>query len=82
MPRMWQRIKKNIYNLQRHFKSIHREKKVECPICNKKFADRYNMEEHKKGFHLKISPFACEKCGTGFTKKYKRDKHALRCTGD
>ena len=82
MPYMWQRIQKK-YNLQRHFKGlIHWEKKVECPICNKKFAERYDMEEHKKGFYLKIRPFTCEKCGKGFTKKHKRDKHALRCTED
>ena len=42
---------------------------MECPICDKKFAERYNMEEHKKGFYLKIRPFTCEKCDKGFTKK-------------
>lgn len=43
-----------------------------CPICNRPFKNRSNMNKHKK-LHNNMRPFVCDKCGNSY-----RQKHALK----
>lgn len=43
-----------------------------CPICNRPFKNRSNMNKHKK-LHNSLRPFVCDKCGNSY-----RQKHALK----
>ena len=74
------------YNLQRHIKRYHQEKKFTCDICSKKFADKSAIDRHLKTHDMK---FECdiENCGKKFSRetsllihKAKHESKKLICT--
>ena len=40
--------------------------KLECPICNRSFKDKYGLEKHVKIFHSDETPHQCTECSKAF----------------
>lgn len=56
------------YHMKAHFKPF------ECHICKKKFSEERYFKEHKLN-HKTANPFACKKCGRGYTRKTSLHRH-------
>jgi len=46
-----------------------------CPICNKNFDRRSNLNKHIRCVHMNLKPFQCDTCGTKFGQKSSLEKH-------
>jgi KRAB domain-containing zinc finger protein len=54
------------------------EKTFECEVCNKAFATKNDLKNHKAR-HVNVRNFQCDLCTKTFKTKHDRDKHAKRC---
>lgn len=66
---------KSHINLERHLFTLHAPgTEFGCTVCNAQCASesifQLHMESHEEG-----KPFACDKCGKEFTRKYHLDRH-------
>lgn len=56
-------------NTQLRFKSVpgllYLDRHVYCPICNKKFVNRYNLKVHIRDKHETLEILQCMVCGKG-----------------
>eukprot|EP00179_Madagascaria_erythrocladioides_P010234 CAMPEP_0198307680 /NCGR_PEP_ID=MMETSP1450-20131203/505_1 /TAXON_ID=753684 ORGANISM="Madagascaria erythrocladiodes, Strain CCMP3234" /NCGR_SAMPLE_ID=MMETSP1450 /ASSEMBLY_ACC=CAM_ASM_001115 /LENGTH=691 /DNA_ID=CAMNT_0044010277 /DNA_START=143 /DNA_END=2217 /DNA_ORIENTATION=- len=50
-------------------KAEKRERRWECPECQERFPNGYNLRRHQAGVHKKQRLFSCELCGKSFTQK-------------
>lgn len=49
-----------------HMRTKHTEEKFECNDCKLKFQFKHSLEYHINKVHLKIKPYACDKCSKSF----------------
>ncbi|KAK7078025.1 hypothetical protein SK128_021517 [Halocaridina rubra] len=64
--------------LKTHVSNVHLKiKRFECPVCQKKFAQRYSLTDHER-IHKQIAPedkHACTVCGKTFIRKNHLRRH-------
>ena len=53
----------NFRTLERHRKTYHKPKDLQCPHCDKKYKEAENLENHVAVQHKGKSAFQCEICG-------------------
>ena len=63
--------------LDKHFHSVHDEKKFQCELCDHISANAQNLKYHVNTVHLKLKPYFCEKCGKSFVQKRRLEEHIL-----
>jgi KRAB domain-containing zinc finger protein len=76
-------------NLELHNKTHEKEKRLECPRCDKKFGKKhhlsrhiFNLHETKKATlgHTKGERFECRRCDKKFVRKHLLTKHIITHT--
>lgn len=45
-----------------------------CEICNKAYAEKYDLKMHKR-IHNNIRPFQCSECDKSFTQRCQLESH-------
>lgn len=54
---------------------LHGERKLSCPICDRKFHFTQNYKRHMRRKHSSENPFLCEMCGEAFVTEQLRTIH-------
>lgn len=68
---------KSHINLERHLFTLHApSKEFACTVCNATCVTQEIYQMHVDS-HEEGKPFACDKCGKEFTRKYHLDRHLL-----
>ena len=63
--------------LDKHFHSVHGQKKFQCELCDHISANAQNLKYHVNTVHLKLKPYCCEKCGKSFVQKRRMEEHII-----
>ena len=71
----------NLMESKHNIKDNHRDKRIQCGLCNKTFSRRYNLKVHIKT-HLKVQPFQCPTCNKQFTQKHRYLLAHHQCIND
>ncbi|OMJ76180.1 hypothetical protein SteCoe_24517 [Stentor coeruleus] len=66
--------------MQHHGKvHVTKYKYSKCPVCEKKFRNKYAVKFHIKQVHEKSTREKCPKCGKDFYNKYLIPQHLEKC---
>lgn len=68
-------------NTLRGHKQSHKEKNVECDLCNKKFTFKYQVKKHMN-VHSPTKTYICDSCAKEFRTKIAFEEHRVQVHGD
>ena len=67
-----------LYNMKRHIKLVHEEKKppaYSCSFCAARFMTKQGMKKHILSTHEGVKPFECDVCHSKFSQGHGLKKH-------
>lgn len=67
---------------EEHYSEVLDDDKGKCPLCSKKFSNRFYVNEHIKNVHDKLKPFKCSNCAKSFATAAAKKTHELTHTDD
>lgn len=59
----------------------HQNEKIECALCYKTFANRWNLQHHVNTCKGLAHPFMCPKCRIVCVSRYAKCRHVKKCDG-
>lgn len=65
--------------LKVHMRKHTNEKPFSCHVCNRRFAQKGNLNTHLANVHSSHKQFICDICSKQFAQRKTLDKHQIKC---